>query len=99
MIPDATAGIDQHNDECAKRGDEFDAQKAAGIARMAETFVESDDHGIQHDLIQWWIDSVLALPKREVIIAALKNDGLFGAALREASANMARDHWVQRHGE
>lgn len=97
LAPDATAGVDRYNDECARRGDMLDAAKASDIADLAAASLEATDLQTLAALSDWFIDEILRGGHAALIAHAKESGGYFTEALLRAAKAKAEDEWETRY--
>ncbi len=98
-VPDASSGIDDQNDEAAKRGDMLEAARDSDIDDIAETYISTDDVKIASLLFDFFVEAMCKNPMVEIIRQARDGSPFFSDAIHNAAQSMAEHAWEERYGD
>lgn len=97
LMPDATAGIDRHNDDCARRADMLEAAKDSDISALAESYLDTTDAATARALVEWFIEEMIADGNVVLIQRIQAAGGFFSALLMSAAKKKAESDWTKKY--
>lgn len=98
-IPDATSGIDRHNDECSARADMLEAAKKSDVSDSVTDYLTTTNQDTAKEVVRWFLDALVEEDPVSVIQAAAADRGWIGDRLREAARAKALNDWETRYGK